>query len=120
MTWAIHGMMVIPSDPQLQIIPLTKEGANGCFFNFRATTQGKKNGDGVAEYQYWDCSLYAPTPSQVEQWKRDIQPGSIFYVEGGIAESIPILEGKYHKTKIRLDLYKTKRLITPLWVEQKG
>lgn len=113
MTWAMHGMMVIPSDPQLKVI----ESGNGSFLNFRGTTQGKKNKEGIPEYQYWDCSLYCPL-NQVKKWEEDIQPGNVFYVEGAMIESVPILEGKFHKTRVRLDAYKTKKLLTPLWVKE--
>jgi hypothetical protein len=108
--WSISGMMIIPSDPQLTVTPSNK----GVFLNFKAVTQGKNTDGDSAVYQYWDCSLWVLAALE-EEWKTKIAPGNVFYVEHANATSYPILEGKYHNTKIRLSQDKLKLLTKPLW-----
>jgi hypothetical protein len=112
----IHGMMVIPGDPKLQIV----EAKGGSWFNFTATTQGRRLKDqNGPNWQYWECSMFVPTTAGREKWQERIAPGQVFQVEFAEAASNPILDGKYHKTKIKLDIYRVKHLAKPMWAKDK-
>lgn len=105
--------MVIPSDPKLQVV----QGKDGSWFNFVATTQGRtlKDKEGP-NWNYWDCSMFVPSHAH-DTWSKRILPGQVFQVELGEVVSTPIMDGKYHKTKIKLDIYRVKHLATPMWVK---
>jgi hypothetical protein len=112
--FSIHGMMIIPTDSQLQVG--TPSGSStGKFLNFKAVTQGKPTGN-AATYQYWDMAMWVPD-NKVDHWKDQLQPGHIFFVEYGIVTTYPVQDGKYHNTKVRLDHNKLKRLLKPMWVK---
>jgi hypothetical protein len=112
----IHGMMVIPGDPKLQVVPAN----GGSWFNFVATTQGKKaQGADAPNWQYWECSMFVPTNVH-SKWEERVAPGQVFQVEFAEAVSNPILDGKYHKTKIRLDVYRVKHLAKPMWAKDEN
>lgn len=109
----IHGMMVIPSDPKLQVV----QANGGAWFNFTATTQGRALKDQVGpNWQYWECSMFVPTAVH-NKWEERITPGQVLQVEFAEAVAVPIMDGKYHKTKIKLDIYRVKHLATPMWVK---
>ena len=113
MSWMIHGMMVIPSDPKLQVV----DANGGAWFNFVATTQGRKGKDQDGpKWEYWECSMFVPSAMR-DKWDDRITPGQVFQVEFAEATSYPIMDGKYHKTKIKLDIYRVKHLARPMWAK---
>ncbi len=115
MSFSINGLMVIPSEPKKQI---TKSESNtGYFMNFIATTQGKSF-KGNPDFQYWNCLIWLPD-DLIQKWDEEIAiPSRVLYIEHAVAISVPVLDGKYHQTKIKLDFNKTKVLGTPLWIKE--
>jgi hypothetical protein len=110
----IHGLIAIPSDPKISIVK--PESSSGFFINFQAVTQGKTV-DNKAEYQYWTCMVWVPE-QDIDKWEKEyLQPGNVLYIEYASALSIPIMDGKYHNTKIKLDHGKTKKLSTAMWIK---
>lgn len=108
----INGLMAIPADPKISIVK--PESSSGFFINFQGVSQGKSV-DNKPDYHYWTCMVWVPE-QEVEKWENDyLQPGNVLYIEHATALSLPILDGKYHNTKIKLDHNKTKKLTRALW-----
>lgn len=108
----INGLLAIPSDPKISIVK--PESSSGFFINFQGVTQGKTI-DGKADYHYWNCMVWVPE-TDIDKWEKDyIQPGNVLYIEHASAISLPVMDGKYHNVKIKLDHNKTKKLAKPLW-----
>lgn len=112
----IHGLLVIPEEPKLSVV--SPDSSSGFFINFTAVTQ-ERVVNGEAKFNHWDCSVYLPSEAKKNEWLNDfIVPGTILLLENATAISVPILDGKYHNTKIKLDHYKTKKLVQPLWLSE--
>lgn len=109
------GMLALPKDPQLKWTESTKGDAS--FVDFLVVSQGlgKTNNP---EWQQWECNMFVPA-DRMEFWKARLQPRNVLYVEYGQAISYPILDGKYHKTRLKLDQHRTKLLEVPLWASNK-
>lgn len=114
--WAINGMFTLPKNPDVQSVP-TPNG-KGHYINFKSVTQGKGGGDAPI-YQYWECAMWVPT-QDLDNWLDKLQPGQVFLVEHGNATSYPIMDGKYHPVKIRLDFNKIRHMAVPMWAQKKG
>jgi len=113
--WAIHGMMAIPGDPQVQVSSPT--GTNkGKFINFKAVTEGRKQGQD-ATYQYWHCAMWVPE-DKVDYWVDQLKPGHVFIIEHAYCTSYPVQDGKYHNTLVRLEHQKVKRLQKAMWAKE--
>jgi hypothetical protein len=111
MSLNVSGMIVIPQEPKLEIVK--PESGSGYFLNFQAVTQGKAKTQKV-EYQYWNCSVWIPD-IELPKWEENLVSGQVFYVEHATAISIPVMDGKYHNVKIKLDHNFIKKLTKPLW-----
>lgn len=113
MSLNINGLLAIPKDPKVNVVK--PDSSTGFFINFQGATQGRTV-DGKAEYHYWTCMVWVPE-QELSKWEDDyLQPGNVLYIEYATAISLPVMDGKYHNTKIKLDHSKTKKLSKPMWI----
>jgi hypothetical protein len=108
----VTGIIALPSEPKVSVVK--PENNSGFFINFTAVSQGK-----TEDYHYWECSVWLPNQETVTKWQEDyLVSGNVLYIESATLLSTPVLDGKYHHTKIKLDHYKTKKLVKALWAQE--